>query len=81
LGETYVLGDSPLVLFTALLGGYDPRPTSSRWVERLRPRLLDSGDYGDPIEGARPLQVFTHLDTRLLLEDLYAKLALHAADA
>jgi purine nucleosidase len=81
LGETYVLGDSPLVLFTALLGGYDPRPTSSRWVERLRPRLLDSGGYGDPIEGARPLQVSTHLDTRLLLEDLYAKLALHAAEA
>jgi purine nucleosidase len=85
LGETYVLGDSPLVLLTALLGGYDPRPTSSRWVERPRPRLLDTGDYGDPVArsdgGAPPLRIFTQLDTRLLLEDLYAKLALHAAEA
>ena len=81
LGETYVLGDSPLVLLTALLGGYDPRPTSSRWMDRPRPRLLESGDYGDPVEGAPPLRIFTQLDTRLLLEDLYAKLALHAAEA
>jgi len=81
LGETYVLGDSPLVLLTALLGGYDPRPTSSRWMDRPRPRLLESGDYGDPSDGAPPLRIFTDLDTRLLLEDLYAKLALHAAEA
>ena len=74
----YVLGDSPLVLLTALLGGYDPRPTSSRWVDRPRPRLLDTGEYGDPVDGAPPLRIFTHLDVRLLLEDLYAKLSLHA---
>jgi hypothetical protein len=78
LGEAYVLGDSPLVLLTALLGGYDPRPTSSRWIDRPRPRLLDTGDYGDAITGAPPLRIFTHLDVRLLLEDLYAKLSLHA---
>jgi purine nucleosidase len=81
LGETYVLGDSPLVLFTALLGGYDPRPTSSRWVDRPRPTILETGHNGDPIAGAPPLRIFTHLDTRMLLEDLYAKLALHAAEA
>ena len=79
MGEAYVLGDSPLVLLTALLGGYDPRPTSSRWVERPRPRLLDSGAYGEPADGAPLLRIFTQLDTRVLLEDLYAKLALHAA--
>jgi purine nucleosidase len=81
LGEAYVLGDSPLVLLTALLGGYDPRPTSSRWVDRPRPRMLDTGEYGDAVEGVPPLRIFTHLDVRLLLEDLYAKLALHAAEA
>ena len=80
MGEAYVLGDSPLVLLTALLGGYDPRPISSRWVERPRPRLLDTGDYGEPVADAPPLRIFTHLDTRLLLEDLYAKLALHARE-
>jgi hypothetical protein len=81
LGEAYVLGDSPLVLLTALSGGFDARPTSSRWVDRPRPTMLETGYYGDPAEGAPPLRIFTHLDTRLLLEDLYAKLALHAAEA
>lgn len=80
MGEAYVLGDSPLVLLTALLGGYDPRPTSSRWVDMPRPRLLESGAYEQRDDGP-PLRVFTQLDTRLLLEDLYAKLALHAAEA
>jgi inosine-uridine nucleoside N-ribohydrolase len=78
MGEAYVLGDSPLVLLTALLGGYDARPTSSRWVDVPRPRLLESGAYEHRNDGP-PLRVFTQLDTRLLLEDLYAKLALHAA--
>jgi inosine-uridine nucleoside N-ribohydrolase len=82
MGEAYVLGDNPLVLLTALLSAFtDPRPSSSRWVVRPRPRLLDTGDYGDPVAGAPPLRIFTDLDTRLLLEDLYAKLALHAAEA
>jgi hypothetical protein len=80
MGEAYVLGDSPLVLLTALLGGYDPRPTSSRWHDLPRRRLLDSGEYGALVDYAMPVRVFTELDTRLLLEDLYAKLALRAAE-
>jgi hypothetical protein len=83
MGEAYVLGDSPLVLLTALLGGYDPRPTSSRWVDLPRPRILDSGAYESRDASSErdvpTLRVFTQFDTRLLLEDLYAKLALHAA--
>jgi purine nucleosidase len=43
--------------------------------------MLDTGEYGDAVEGVPPLRIFTHLDVRLLLEDLYAKLALHAAEA
>lgn len=77
MGETYTLGDSPLVLLTALGGAYDAEPSSSRWDMRPRPRLLASGLYEDAGETA-PLRVFTQLDVRLLLEDLYAKLALHA---
>jgi Inosine-uridine preferring nucleoside hydrolase len=78
MGETYGLGDLPLVLLTALGGAYDPEPGSSRWITRPRPRLLDDGLYEDAGD-ADLIRVFTHLDVRLLLEDLYAKLALHAA--
>jgi hypothetical protein len=81
MGEAYVLGDNPLVLLTALLSAFtDARPTSSRWVVRARPRMLETGEYGDPLGGAPPLRIFTDLDSRLLLEDLYAKLALHARE-
>jgi purine nucleosidase len=78
LGETYGLGDCPLVLLTALGGAYDPEPGSSRWMTRPRPRLLDNGLY-ENADDAAPIRVFTHIDVRLLLEDLYAKLAVHAA--
>ena len=78
LGETYVLGDSPLVLLTALLSSFAAAPSSCRSVVRPRPHLLTSGDYDTTVDGP-PVRVFTQLDTRLLLEDLYAKLALHAA--
>jgi hypothetical protein len=66
-GETYVLGDSPLVLLTALRANWFHAPTSCRWVTRPGP-------------AGRAVRVFTQLDNRLLLEDLYAKLALHAAE-
>ena len=77
LGETYVLGDSPLVLLTALVSNFMPIPSSSRWVDRPRPRLTDSGSYEANPDGP-PLRIFTQLDTRLVLEDLYAQLAVHA---
>jgi purine nucleosidase len=80
MGETYPLGDCPLVLLTALGGAYDPEPGSSRWITRPRPRLLDNGLYED-LEGSAPIRVFTRIDARLLLEDLYAKLEVHAAEA
>jgi hypothetical protein len=78
MGETYSLGDAPLVLLTALGSAYDPDPLSSRWITRPRPLLLDNGLYEDSDKSA-PIRVLTHIDVRLLLEDLYAKLALHAA--
>jgi inosine-uridine nucleoside N-ribohydrolase len=78
MGETYVLGDSPLVLLTALWSNFDPAPASSEWVLRPRPRINDAGDYEANPDGP-PLRVFTRLDVRLLLEDLYARLALLAS--
>ena len=78
MGETYVLGDSPLVLLTSLWSNFCASPSSSTWVNMPRPRMTDSGDY-QPRARCAPLRVFSRLDTRLVLEDLYAKLALHAS--
>jgi purine nucleosidase len=79
MGETYTFGDSPVVLLTALGGAYDGgEPSSSRWATRPRPHLLDDGLY-EPADDTAPIRVFSEIDVRLLFEDLYAKLAAHAA--
>lgn len=78
IGETYVLGDSPLVLLTALTTAFQPAPASSTYVTMPCPRIAPSGLY-EANPAGRPLRVYTSLDSRLLLEDLYAKLELHAA--
>ena len=77
LGETYILGDSPLVLLTALQSSFHPDPASSTYVSMPCPRLTDSGAY-ESNPGGRVIRVYRTLGTRLLLADLYAKLALHA---
>jgi purine nucleosidase len=77
LGETYILGDSPLVLLTALQSAFEPDPSSSRHVVRETPGITADGQY-TPVPGARPMRVYTDLDCRLMVEDLYAKLQLHA---
>lgn len=77
LGETYALGDSPLVLLTALQSAFQPDPSSSRSVLLPTPRLGDRGGYVERPDG-RPLRVWTQLDTRLMFEDLYAKVQLAA---
>lgn len=76
IGETYILGDSPLVLLTALQSSFEPAPASSAHVIVPCPRILDTGLYESRPDG-RPLRVYTALDNRLLLEDLWAKLALY----
>lgn len=74
IGETYGLGDSPLVLLTALQAAFEPDPSSSRHVTLPAPAIDDDGRYVPRPDG-RPIRVYTQLDTRLLLEDLVAKLA------
>lgn len=76
LGETYVLGDSPLVLLTALWTSFEPGPASSTFVTIPCPRIAESGLY-EPRPDGRPLRVFRYIDNRLMFEDLYAKLAIH----
>ncbi|WP_426592117.1 nucleoside hydrolase [Cellulomonas sp. McL0617] len=77
-GEVYILGDSPLVLLTALQSSFEPDPSSSRYVTVPAPGIDDEGRYVARQSG-RPIRVYTHLDVRLMLEDLVAKLARHAA--
>lgn len=73
IGETYCMGDSPLVLATALTSAFEPDASSSRWVNMPRPRLRDDGGYGDPVPSGGSIRVYTEIDSRLLFEDLFAK--------
>lgn len=74
---TYTLGDSPLVLLTALQTVFEPAPASCRSVVRPAMHLAEDGSRG---EGrGRDVRVFTRLDTRLMFEDLFACVAEFAA--
>lgn len=77
MGEIYVLGDSPLVLLSTLQTAFEPTPASSPWITKPCPNILPSGLYEENPNG-RPLRVFTQIDNRLLLEDMYAKISLHS---
>jgi inosine-uridine nucleoside N-ribohydrolase len=72
-GETYVLGDSPLVTLTALQSTFQPDPSSSDYVLHPAPQISDEGEYVETTNG-RPIRVYTRVDARLTFEDLYAKL-------
>ena len=78
LGETYCLGDSPLVLLTALHTTYEPDPGSSRYKEIRCPELLESGAYKTNKDG-RMIRVYDFLDNRLMFEDMFSKLTILAS--
>lgn len=71
VGGTWPLGDSPLVLLSAI------NVESSEAVEREARRILPDLSYGDPIPG-RTIRVFERLDARLAFEDFFALMRLHA---
>lgn len=71
--ETYALGDSPLVLLTALRSFFQPDPSSSEYVTLAAPTLDDSGT-ASPRSDGRPIRVYTRVDTRLMFEDMFLKL-------
>lgn len=71
--ETYALGDSPLVLLTALQSLFESDPSSSSYASMPTPALTDDGSYV-AVPDARPMRVYTHVDTRLMFEDFYLKL-------
>lgn len=77
LGETYIMGDNPLVLLTALQSSFEADPSSSPYVIKRAPKINDAGTYQTNLEG-RNIRVYQNLDCRLLFSDLYAKLELNA---
>ena len=76
LGETYILGDSPLVTLTALQSSFEPDSASSGYVVRPTPKLDKEGRYvADP--AGRPMRIYTSIDTRLTFEDMFRKFRKH----
>jgi len=74
LGEAYILGDSPLVLLTALQSAWEPDAASSHHLQRNCPKISDDGWY-QPDPTGRQIRVYGDLDTRLMFDDLYAKVS------
>lgn len=73
IGETYILGDSPLVTLTALQSSFEPDPSSSDYVVRPTPLIANDGTYRANPNG-RPMRIYTRIDTRLTFADMIAKL-------
>lgn len=81
-GETWSLGDSPLVLLTALTG-WTPsnralplrfdNTDSSRYDHVTGPRIGPDGTVV-PGERGRKIRVYRSVDTRMLFDDFYAKM-------
>jgi len=75
IGETYILGDSPLVLLTALQSTFEADPSSSKYVIKMAPKINDKGEYAYNEKG-RNIRVYDKLDTNLMFNDFFTKLAL-----
>ena len=75
IGETYIMGDSPLVLLTALQSSFEADPSSSEYVIKMAPRINKQGSYEFNHTG-RNIRVYTHLDINLMFNDFFAKLEL-----
>ncbi len=77
MGETYILGDSPLVLMTALMSNFEADPASSHYQYVTIPTIAEDGSYRYNHEG-RQIRVYDRIDTRLMFADMEAKLQLFA---
>lgn len=83
VGETWTLGDNPLVVLTALTDWFpsalSPRPfkyehTGSSLFETVpAPHLNSDGTYA-PHAGERMIRTYTSVDTRMMFSDFFAKL-------
>ncbi|WP_237709098.1 nucleoside hydrolase [Sphingomonas elodea] len=77
-GETYILGDSPLVTLTSLQSYFEPDASSSRYLIRPTPQIDERAGYA-AVAGTRPMRVYTSIDTRLTFADMFAKFRLVSA--
>lgn len=88
MGETWTMGDNPLVMLTAL-ADWGPsgqsRPFryeghgSSVFDEVAAPRLNDDGTFSLRSEG-RKIRIYKSIDTRMMLQDMFAKLRMNYPD-
>jgi purine nucleosidase len=80
LGEQYVLGDSPLVLLTALTNAYDPTGSGgvggAQYDPIYAPLVNTDGTYQARSSG-RQIRVYRSVDSRLIFGDFFAKLKLN----
>lgn len=76
VGETYILGDSPLVLLTALQTYFEPDSASSSYQRKNAPNISKLGQYEENPAG-RIIRVYTRIDVPLMFNDFFAKLALY----
>ncbi|AYL99547.1 nucleoside hydrolase [Mucilaginibacter celer] len=76
LGEVYILGDSPLVLLTALQSSFEADPSSSEYVLKPCPLINAQGGYEYNAHG-RNIRVYRRLDINLMFNDFFAKLELN----
>jgi len=74
LGEAYVLGDSPLVLLTALQSSWEVDPSSSKYLLKEAPKITNAGLFQENPSG-REIRVYYDLDIRLMFEDFFSKLS------
>lgn len=77
--ETYVLGDSPLVLLTALQTLFEPDSASSLFCNLPAPYITDEGLY-DRERSGRTIRVYATIDNRTMFEDMCAKFLLHSEE-
>ena len=75
IGETYILGDIPLVLLTALQSSFEADPSSSRYALLNAPTITEQGLYQYNPKG-RNIRVYDSLDIQMMFNDFFAKLEL-----
>lgn len=77
--DTYVLGDSPMVLISTLTTTFEPGAASSFYEVIKTPYITDEGLY-DFSRPGRELIVYKTIDTRLLFGDMESKLRKFASN-
>jgi hypothetical protein len=69
-GEGWSLGDSPSV-------GVLLTPQGQNMEMRKAQRFLPDGKYGEYVRDDRMIRVYHNLDSRVIIEDFFAKLKYH----